>query len=127
MRIGLSAMTCGGSNERPGPDTAATTCVPGPQAERRAEIRRRPDVAAPAIDVPGALVLEVVDISEHGLCCRLATPVAPGRTGTVRVSGTRGAARLVAHVVRCEVAALTAERVEYHAAWRLAPGWFGGP
>lgn len=98
---------------------------PRPVVERRAEPRRRPDVRAPTIDVPGAVMLEVVDVSEHGLCCRLATPVAPGRSGTVRVTGPHGAARLAAQVVRCEVAALTSGRVEYHAAWRLAPGWFG--
>lgn len=93
-------------------------------SDQRAEPRRRPEAGhGTAVDVPGAVVLEVVDVSEHGLCCRLLGPVAPGRTGTVRVTGTRGASRLVAQVVRCEVAHLTADRVEYHAAWHLTSGW----
>ena len=103
-----------------GPGRAAAT------VDRRSETRRRPaEGGTPAIDVPGTIVLEVVDVSEHGLCCRLSTPVAPGRSGAVRVTRPHGAARLVAQVVRCEVAALTAERVEYTAAWRLASGWLG--
>jgi hypothetical protein len=110
----------------PGSGAAVAGDPPGQLTERRAESRRRPDVAAPTIDVPGAVVLEVLDVSEHGLCCRLGAPVAPGRTGAVRVSGTRGAVRHVAQVVRCEVASLTAQRVEYRAAWRLASGWSGG-
>lgn len=92
--------------------------------DRRSEPRRQPDHGREAtVDVPGSVVLAVVDVSEHGLACRLATPVPPGRTGTVRVSGAAGPSRLVAQVVRCEVAHLTADRVEYHAAWRLASGW----
>jgi len=96
--------------------------------ERRAEGRRVPGaMETPRLEVPGVVVLQVVDVSDHGLCCRVATPLAPGRAGTVRVGSARAAVRRSAQVVRCEVCRLSADSVEYYAAWRLERGWLAAP
>lgn len=95
-----------------------------PHIERRCEARRRPGPRREwEVEVPGALVLEVIDVSDHGLCCRIGTPVAPGRAGPLRVTQAAGPTRLTAHVVRCEVTRLTPDGVEFQVAWRLEHGW----
>lgn len=92
--------------------------------DRRREPRTttRTDVSK-AIDVPGVTVLAVVDVSDHGLCCRLRQPVRPGRPATLRVGAGHAATRIPVVVVRCSVATVTSDQVEYVAAWRCEAGW----
>lgn len=90
------------------------------------ERRREPRVPAPAetgVHVPGARVLETVDRSDHGLRCRLATPVRPGRTMSLKMPVGGNAAVVTALVVRCEVCRVTRLGVQYDAAWALQAPW----
>lgn len=92
--------------------------------ERRHEPRRAPEPARGwSVDMPGGQVYEVVDQSPHGLCCRVSTPVAPGRPSTLRLTRASTTTRVPAYVVRCEVSRVTADRIEYRVAWRLEQGW----
>lgn len=70
---------------------------------------------------------EVVDVSPHGLSCRVDTPLAPGRIVMLRVSRAEETTRVAAHVVRCEVSRVTAEGLEYRVAWRFDAGWPAPP
>ena len=79
--------------------------------------------AGPAVQVPGARVLEIVDRSDHGLRCRLANPVRPGRTMTLRMPVGAGTTVVTALVVRCEVCRLTRVSVQYEAAWAAQGPW----
>ncbi len=91
------------------------------------ERRREPRLAPSSIranrdpQVPGARVLEVLDSSAHGLRCRLAQPVRPGRSMPLRLPGIP--AVVTAFVVRCEVCRLTRQGVQYEAAWALDREW----
>lgn len=91
--------------------------------------RREPRVAAPdhlqgqPPQVPGARVLEVLDLSAHGLRCRLAGPVRPGRPMTLRLPAMSGTAVITALVVRCEVCRLTRQGPQYDAAWSVERPW----
>jgi hypothetical protein len=90
------------------------------------ERRRETRVAAPTdpvVQVPGARVLETVDKSRHGLRCRLAGPVRPGRTMSLRVAAGASTAVVTALVVRCEVCRLTRAGVQYEAAWTVQVPW----
>lgn len=95
--------------------------------ERRREPRRSPSAHEAAIEpqVPGARVLEVLDVSRHGLRCRLAHPVRPGRTMGLRVQ--RGGTRppLQAAVVRCTVVRVSRHGLQYEAAWSFDRAWLG--
>jgi hypothetical protein len=91
--------------------------------------RREARVAAPAHwqahppQLPGARVLEVLDLSPHGLRCRLAGPVRPGRPMSLRLPGTTSTPVITAVVVRCEVWRLTRQGVQYDAAWAVERPW----
>ncbi len=92
--------------------------------ERRRE-PRRPAVAhwgGGGPQVPGVRVIDVVDVSAHGLCCRLAQPVRPGRVMLLRlpVVGV-----VQATTVRCLVWRLTRSGVQYEAAWSIERAWSG--
>jgi hypothetical protein len=93
------------------------------------ERRREPRVPPPAQagdgspEVPGARVLEVIDLSRHGLRCRLTGPVRPGRTMTLRLPARTGPTVITAMVVRCEVCRVTRQSVQYEAAWAVERGW----
>jgi hypothetical protein len=90
--------------------------------ERRREPRRPGAAHAAATEpqVPGARVIDVLDVSAHGLRCRLAHPVRPGRTMPLRLPG---AGVVQAQVVRCEVSRLSRSGVQYDAAWTLDRPW----
>ncbi|MCC6163449.1 MAG: PilZ domain-containing protein [Acidobacteria bacterium] len=94
--------------------------------ERRREARVHGShvVSAEPPQVPGARVLEVIDVSAHGLRCRLTAPVRPGRLMTLRLAtGQYGSSTSTAHVVRCEVCRLTRQGPQYEAAWALERAW----
>ncbi len=94
--------------------------------ERRREARVPGShlVAAEPPQVPGARVLEVIDVSAHGLRCRLTAPVRPGRPMTLRLATEHhGSATSTAHVVRCVVCRLTRQGPQYEAAWSLERVW----
>ena len=93
--------------------------------ERRREPRRVPDHRSPGagVQVPGVRVLEVLDVSAHGLRCRLAQPVRPGRPSMLRVTTSGGPAPCVAFVVRCEVVRLSRHAIQYEAGWMFERGW----
>ena len=93
--------------------------------ERRREPRRAAAAHAAGGEphVPGARVIDVLDVSAHGLCCRLAHPVRPGRTMALRLPGT---GVVQATVVRCVVSRLSRNGVQYEAAWMLDRAWIAG-
>ncbi|BCS33311.1 hypothetical protein TBR22_A25380 [Luteitalea sp. TBR-22] len=92
--------------------------------ERRREPRTAPGEAGESPQVPGARVLEVLDRSAHGLRCRLAQPVRPGRTMAIRVpAGQSGFVLRQGWVARCEVCRITRHGVQYEAAWRFDTPW----
>jgi len=93
--------------------------------DRRREPRLAPSRLNTGRDpqVPGARVLEVLDSSAHGLRCRIAHPVRPGRTMPLRLPGAPGSGVVTALVVRCEVCRLTRQGVQYEAAWALERAW----
>lgn len=94
--------------------------------ERRRESRRAPTGrAATEPQVPGARVLEVIDVSRHGLRCRLTQPVRPGRLVPLRLPEGHGLVAVNAVVARCEVCRLTRQGVQYEAAWALTRAWRG--
>jgi hypothetical protein len=90
--------------------------------ERRREPRRSPTAHVEWAEpqVPGARVIDVLDVSAHGLRCRLAQPVRPGRSMALRLPG---AGVVQALVVRCEVSRLTRSGVQYDAAWTMDRAW----
>lgn len=92
--------------------------------ERRMEARLPHGGSAPQPQVPGSRVLEVLDRSAHGLRCRLAQPVRPGRTMAIRLPGP-GTSLVLAQgaVVRCEVCRLTRHGAQFEAAWRFDTPW----
>ncbi len=93
--------------------------------ERRREPRQPPSVLDATLLplVPGTRVLDIVDTSAHGLRCRLAGPVRPGRPMTLRVP-VRGALVTVSfRVTRCEVSRITRHGVQYDAAWVAERPW----
>lgn len=96
--------------------------------ERRREARQAP--ASPLSDrepqIPGARVVEVIDTSTHGLRCRLASPVRPGRPMPLRLPTPSGPIVMPAFVVRCEVCRLTRQGVHYEAAWAFEKAWSRG-
>ena len=96
--------------------------------ERRREPRSPQGLAAGPPQVPGARVLEVLDTSRHGLRCRLAQPVRPGRTMGIRVpsQGGTGLVLVQACVMRCQVCRITRHGVQYEAAWRFDAPWAPG-
>ena len=73
--------------------------------------------------VPGVRVLEVIDASRHGLRCRLARPVRPGRAMPLKLAGPNDRDTQQAWVVRCEVCRLSRHGVQYEAAWALEQPW----
>ncbi len=91
------------------------------RAEERSVAASTPGLQEP--QVPGARVIDLLDTSPHGLSCRLAHPVRPGRTMKLRLPG---AGVVQALVVRCEVARLTRSGVQYDAAWRTERTWRRG-
>lgn len=93
--------------------------------ERRRDVRRVPSVHRVGVEpqVLGAHVLEVLDASAHGLRCRLAQPVRPGRSMPLRLPTAAGTLVLPAFVVRCEVCRLTRQVVQYEAAWAIEGQW----
>ena len=90
--------------------------------ERRREARRAVTAHRTWGDpqVPGARVIDVIDVSTHGLRCRLAQPVRPGRSMPLRLPGTGVVQALV---VRCEVSRLARAGVQYDAAWLTDRAW----
>ena len=93
--------------------------------ERRKETRRTPSAhhAAAVPQVLGARVIEVVDTSAHGLRCRLARPVRPGRPMPLRLAVGSETLVFAAFVVRCHVYRLTRHGVQYEAAWSIDGHW----
>lgn len=93
--------------------------------ERRGEPRLAHGPAGCLPQVPGARVLEVLDRSRHGLRCRLAQPVRPGRTMSLRLPATGGDGLVLVQgwVMRCEVCRITRHGVQYEAAWRFEAAW----
>ena len=93
--------------------------------ERRRDPRRGAGIHAVATppQVPGARVLEVIDASAHGLRCRLAQPVRPGRSMPLRLPTAAGFVVVPAFVVRCEVCRLTRHGLQYEAAWAIEGLW----
>ena len=93
--------------------------------ERRREPRRPP----PVLDaqrlplVPGTRVLDVIDTSAHGLRCRLAGPVRPGRPMTLRIPVHGTLVAMPFTVTRCEVSRITRHGVQYEAAWVAERAW----
>jgi hypothetical protein len=73
--------------------------------------------------VPGVRVLEVIDVSRHGLRCRIARPVRPGRAMPLKLAGQGDRDTQQAWVVRCEVCRLSRLGVQYEAAWSLEQPW----
>lgn len=96
--------------------------------ERRRELRRAPSAhdSHTAPQVMGAPVLEVVDVSAHGLRCRLVRPVRPGRAMPLRLPTADGTMVLTAVVVRCHVCRLSRHGVQYEAAWAFEGRWLHG-
>ncbi len=93
--------------------------------ERRREPRALPGAVEPprGPQVPGARVLEVVDVSAHGLRCRLGHPVRPGRSMPLRLPEGGGMVVVAAWVVRCSVCRVSRHGVQYEAAWSLEREW----
>ena len=93
--------------------------------ERRRE-ERRPVLAqsqGPEPQVPGARVLEIIDTSPHGLRCRLAQAVRPGRIMPLRLPSPGGLVVQSGFVVRCVVCRLGRQGVQYEAAWAIDGRW----
>ncbi|HTU99884.1 MAG TPA: PilZ domain-containing protein [Luteitalea sp.] len=92
--------------------------------ERRREARMDASSRPGAMPhVPGVRVIEVIDASAHGLRCRIAHPVRPGRTMPLRLAGHGDRTVQQALVLRCEVCRLTRLSVQYEAAWALEKAW----
>lgn len=93
--------------------------------ERRREPRTGgAETSAPRLPhVPGVRVLEVIDASRHGLRCRIARPVRPGRAMPLKLAGQDARDTQQAWVVRCEVCRVSRHGVQYEAAWALELPW----
>ena len=93
--------------------------------ERRREERRAMPATGhgPEPQVPGMRVLEVVDVSPHGLRCRLPQAVRPGRLMPLRLPSRNGLVPQSAFVVRCVVSRLSRHGVQYEAAWSIDGRW----
>ncbi len=92
------------------------------------ERRREPRRAAPLAfepQVPGIHVLDVLDVSEHGLRCRVTGGVRPGRPMSLRLRIRTGSRLVSAHVVRCHVCRVTRQSVAYEAVWIVDRPWPG--
>ena len=93
--------------------------------ERRREVRLAATAAVGARvpHIPGVRVLEVLDASPHGLRCRIAHAVRPGRAMPVKLAGQADRNVQQAFVVRCEVCRVTRLGLQYEAAWMLERPW----
>jgi len=90
--------------------------------ERRGEMRHAPGEGVDP-QIPGVRMLEVVDVSRHGLRCRLAGAVRPGRPMSLRWRTRSGSTLAIGLVVRCHVSRVTRQSVVYEAAWQSSRPW----
>lgn len=74
-------------------------------------------------------VVELIDLSSHGVCVQTARRIVPGATVDLKLEHHGESFSLRARVVRCTVAAVTRERVTYRAGMQFAASvaqWLNG-